>query len=39
MDDNKQPATEPEAGSPVKLLLWFLIPLVLIILYGVFGHS
>jgi hypothetical protein len=45
MEDDKQPTTPPgagapeEMGSPLKPLLWLLIPFVLVLLYGIFSHS
>ena len=39
MGNNKQPDPQQEVESSVKLLLWFLIPLILLILYGIFGSG
>lgn len=39
MDDEKPPVVEPEnLESPIKPLLWVLIPMLLVLLYGIFGN-
>ncbi len=39
MGDEQQPANEPEQlESPLKPLLWILIPFVLMLIYGIFGN-